>query len=417
MEDLLQLRENCIGISYNVGVLRNWHFGHIIGTILGVPEDLVVGIDTRGNDKFIFQVSTVDCYDYICETFTGRDIPIGNDCIIQVDDISSRGTRVMISCVPFSITNDQLSSMFSQYGDVYKCQNHFRIFGKYRNLSKTGDRVIWMNIRGNIPQSVRINKTDIAAMRVQYQNQPMSCNKCGHSHHRARQCTRESKDFINVIDITHQDDDNDMDAVVSLNLVNISANDLDVHIEPSQTNTLLQCAQCDYQCKYQHILDAHMETHNGEKPLASKICNLVEEAKSASKENNSPIDLDQLFKCTECEVFSCNTYNELLKHLKSHNIYACDKCDYKSNSINGLNGHAKIHNHKKLDCSKCGFKGASLLSFSNHMKTHLDDISPISPNENDYQNSQSAKRAYSLSPDKTDENKNLRQNTSKKTKK
>ena len=111
MEEQLQLRENCIGITFNKGVLRNWHFGHIIGTILGVPDDQVVGIDTRGNDRFLFQVSTTDCYDFICETFTGRDIPFGN-CIIQVDDISSHVTRVMVSHVPFSITNDQLLSMF-----------------------------------------------------------------------------------------------------------------------------------------------------------------------------------------------------------------------------------------------------------------------------------------------------------------
>ena len=254
MEDLLQLRENCIGICYNVGVLRNWHFGHIIGIILGIPDDQVVGIDTRGNDKFLFQVSSSDCYDFICQTFTGRDIPIGNNCIIQVDDISSRGTRVMISHVPFSITNDQLSSMFSKYGDVYKCQNHFRIFGKYRKLNKSGDRVIWMNLHGNIPQSVHINKTDMTDIIVQYQNQPMSCHKCGHPRHRARQCTRESNDFINVIDVTHQDDDNDLDggiADVSLNSVNISESDLEVHMDPSQTDHFLQCGQCDYQCKYQ----------------------------------------------------------------------------------------------------------------------------------------------------------------------
>ena len=108
--------------------MHNWHFGHIIGTVLGIPDDLVVGIDTRGNNRFLFQVSTADCYDYICETFTGRDIPIGNNCIIQVDDISSRGTRVMISCVPFSITNDQLSNMFKQYVGVLETDQKKRSY-------------------------------------------------------------------------------------------------------------------------------------------------------------------------------------------------------------------------------------------------------------------------------------------------
>ena len=46
------------------------------------------------------------------------------------------------------------------------------------------------------------------------------------------------------------------------------------------------------------------------------------------------------------------------------------------------------------------------------MKTHLEDINLASPTDNDFQNSQTAKRAYSLSP----ENKNLRQNNTKKTK-
>ena len=150
MEDQLQLRENTIGVSYNEGYWCDWHFGHIINNIMEIPEEQVLGIDTRGNRRFIFEVSTVECYNYICEAFTGRDIRIGNNCIIQIDDITSRGTRVEISCVPFSITNEQLSSMFNQYGEVYKCQNHYRVFGKFRNLSKTGDRITWLNLRDKV---------------------------------------------------------------------------------------------------------------------------------------------------------------------------------------------------------------------------------------------------------------------------
>ena len=82
MEDRLQLRKNSIGITYNEGEIRRWHFGQIIGGILGIPEEQVEGIDTCGNCRFLFEVSTAECYNYICETFSGRDIPIGNNCVI-----------------------------------------------------------------------------------------------------------------------------------------------------------------------------------------------------------------------------------------------------------------------------------------------------------------------------------------------
>ena len=54
----------------------------------------------RSNNLFykiivkIIAVSTKERYDSICESFTGRDISLGNYHVIQVDDISSYGTRV-----------------------------------------------------------------------------------------------------------------------------------------------------------------------------------------------------------------------------------------------------------------------------------------------------------------------------------
>ena len=204
MEGKLLIRENSIGIIYVVGEIQEPHYEIIIETILGIPEGEVLGIDDRGKYRFLFEVSSKKRYEQICESFTGTDIPLGKNCIIQVDDISSPGTRIEISNVPFAISNDHLKSLFQKYGDIYKCQNYYRKFGKYSNLKKTGDRIVWMELKEQIPQTLKIKRTE-SAMYVQYPDQPRSCNNCGHTGHRMRYCHQESKDFINVIDINESD--------------------------------------------------------------------------------------------------------------------------------------------------------------------------------------------------------------------
>ena len=92
------------------------------------------------------------------------DISVGHHCKIQVDDISSCGTRIEISCVPFSISNEQLSGMLRRYGEVFKCQNYHRSFGKYSKLNKTGDRIIWMDLKEQIPETLNICDTELSIL-------------------------------------------------------------------------------------------------------------------------------------------------------------------------------------------------------------------------------------------------------------
>ena len=107
MENQIEIRENCIGIKYNQGYIRDNHYELVIEKILGVPEGEVEAIDTRDDDKWIFQVNSKARYNNICENFTGRDISLGYNCRVQIDEISSCVTRIEISCVPFSVTNKQ----------------------------------------------------------------------------------------------------------------------------------------------------------------------------------------------------------------------------------------------------------------------------------------------------------------------
>ena len=57
--------------------------------------------------------------------------------MIQVDDISSYGTKIEISRVPFIIDNNMLKIMLQEFGEIYKCQHYYRKFGKYSKLNKT----------------------------------------------------------------------------------------------------------------------------------------------------------------------------------------------------------------------------------------------------------------------------------------
>ena len=263
MDEPILKKENTIGINYVVGEIKDSHFEYIIENLLGVPESEIDGIDDRGNVRFIFKVLKPETYEHICEHFAGRDIPIGNGNIIQVDDISSYGTMVEISRVPFEISNDTLTHMLERFGDVYKCQSYFRQFGKYSKFNKSGKRRVWMKIKEQIPQSLTINQTQ-TTINVEYLNQPMTCNQCGNAGHRARRCTTERTNYKHLVNINVSNNVIDKDTE-SVQNDDESFIDMDIHIEPSQQSKPLECHLCEYKCKYDHILSEHVETHTGEK--------------------------------------------------------------------------------------------------------------------------------------------------------
>ena len=76
--------------------------------------------------------------------------------MIRIDDISSEGTRVEISRVPFDVSNGMLTNILQTYGDVFKCQTYFRNYGKYTKCKKSGIRIVWMNIKTHIPCTINI---------------------------------------------------------------------------------------------------------------------------------------------------------------------------------------------------------------------------------------------------------------------
>ena len=142
-------KKKTIGIHYIEGVIKDDHYGLIIGKILGVPRKEVHAIDLReeGNikNRFLFKVESEALYKSICTQFSGRLIEIEKGYKIRVEDLSSNNTRICISRVPFEVSNQMLIESFGKYGI-------------YEDLKATGNRLIWMKLKQHIPQVIDINQ-------------------------------------------------------------------------------------------------------------------------------------------------------------------------------------------------------------------------------------------------------------------
>ena len=88
-------------------------------------------------------------------------------------------------------------------------------------------------------------------------------------------------------------------------------------------------------------------------------------------------------------------------------------------TLQGLNGHLKIHNNKKgIRCTKCEYICTTINSLNTHMRTHTEDDIQIERMVKGSRSANGTKRDLSVSPeidhiDKMDARKNLH---SKKTK-
>ena len=82
MDEPTLLRENQIGITYNQGNIRDFHYEIIFERILGISEEHIDGIDGRGPTRFLFKAASSDKYERIYQQFSGRDISIGHGCVI-----------------------------------------------------------------------------------------------------------------------------------------------------------------------------------------------------------------------------------------------------------------------------------------------------------------------------------------------
>ena len=59
--------------------------------------------------------------------------------------------------------------------------------------------------------------------------------------------------------------------------------------------------------------------------------------------------------------------------MKSHNIYLCNKCDFKGHTSQSLSSHIKIHKQKTFKCSTCDYRCTTLNKLNTHKKDHTEE--------------------------------------------
>ena len=391
---------NTLGVTYPKGGIRDHHYEEILENIMGIPEDEICGIDGRGRDRFIFQVTTHQRYADICREFTCRDIFLEQGHVIRVDDISTEGTIVEITRVPFEVTNDMLTQILENFGDVAKCQTYHRKYGKYTKCTNSGFRMAWVKIKSPIPKTVYIKQID-NYINISYHNQPFTCNTCGVVGHSFRRCKVKPDKYKNVIDLNVIKTSVKIDCSVcdyscpyeSLLVDHMkchTGDKSDVHFDPSQNTKKFNCPDCEYSCDYENILTIHMECHTEEKS----------------------------FSCTECS-FKCKSEDILKQHLISHNIYACDNCKFRGKSKIQLDDHSNKHNGNLYKCNGCEYTCKTATELKEHIcihsGEHVDLMShgiAFSPGRNSTSLLNNGKRGLSVSPEIQEINKiSLRSNT------
>ena len=129
---------------------------------------------------------------------------------------------------------------------------------------------------------------------------------------------------------------------------------------------------------------------------------------------------ENFLECSECS-YKCKNKDVLYIHLKTHDIYACNKCEYVGITMQGLNAHFKIHNKKEIRCTKCEYTCTTTNKLNTHMRIHTEEeiqVEKIVKMAKGLESTNGTKRDLSVSPeldhiDKRDGRKNL---ASKKTK-
>ena len=156
------------------------------------------------------------------------------------------------------------------------------------------------------------------------------------------------------------------------------------------------------------------------------MCEIVNECRVASNQQALADVNENLLLCSECD-YECRNKDILINHLKSHNVYACDKCEFRGTASKGLGAHNKLHKRKQFKCTICEYTANTYSKLNIHMRSHSGEVitaesllelvqsrssdkSPLAQNK--------GKRNLSVSPEANTDNKlTCNGNNNKKTKK
>ena len=76
-------------------------------------------------------------YQEICDNFTASNITVEAGVVIEVNDISSYRTRVVVRDIPFELSEDTLKLILGQYGKVERINRYYNYRLKTANMRKS----------------------------------------------------------------------------------------------------------------------------------------------------------------------------------------------------------------------------------------------------------------------------------------
>ena len=163
---------------------------------------------------------------------------------------------------------------------------------------------MWMTLEHPIPSSLYLNQTK-TFIYVLHDNQPQTCNKCGHEGHLRRDCKVKFCDWLNIVDI------------------DVSEYEFDTDSEGEGEQEAFECPECDQKCANQSRLDEHMTTHTEEysnEDITQEENKSITKSEDASIEKvneNTDSQVSEIFACSECE-FECTNKSNRDEHMRTH---------------------------------------------------------------------------------------------------
>ena len=148
---------------------------------------------------------------------------------------------------------------------------------------------------------------------------------------------------------------------------------------PTGATNLWVCYKCTFQSKTEDALKEHKKVkkvdNDGWKLPTIYICDLCEKSYNSQKEFKK--HTDELHRKKKCNKWNYICKGELLltthkkKNHNKHNVYPCDICGQKANSLEELDIHKKImHSQNKIYCQYCDFNTKENDMLDKHLNFH-----------------------------------------------
>ena len=201
---------------------------------------------------------------------------------------------------------------------------------------------------------------------------------------------------------TKEVDANTLD-LVGGHLETLAENNSDFH---KDSNQVISCRQCEYQCKTKSSLKVHMKNHRPKMNACSE-CPYKTHYRSILDKHIQSLHENIKYKCNQCEFqftrkdhlknhtrtqhegesryfceqcdFLCNRQSLLNYHIESKHKgikYLCDQCENLFTSQHGLKKHImSIHEGiKRYACEQCDYKTNEQKLIQKHIKSKHEDI-------------------------------------------